>query len=86
MLHEEVGDDVGDGRLAGGGAQIVRDWPVCGDDRPGGGGGCGGGGGEERSEIILHHHFHLPQNMLHNAAIANQLNKMLSSSSAHLRV
>ena len=56
MLHDEVGDDVGDGRLAGGGAQVVRDWPVCGDDRPGGRGG-GGCGGEERSEIILHNRY-----------------------------
>ena len=50
MLYDEVGDDVGDGHLAGGGAQIVRDWPVCGDDRPGGG---SGGGGDERSANII---------------------------------
>ena len=35
MLHNEVSDDVSDGNLAGGGTQIVRNWPVGGDDRPG---------------------------------------------------
>ena len=96
MLNYEVGDDVGDGHLAGGGSEIVRDWSIGGDNRPGGGrGGCRDKRSaniidiktEQTSPSLSSFTKHTAYNGIKDsAAITNQrLNKM-SASSAHLRM